>query len=409
MPDSSPRPGTAQEGPVATTRFPRRRSVVGRILWGLFLVVNLPILGTVVAGLLAAYLSPRLFWWAQFAAIMLPYSAWALAIATFGPVLFSRWRWLVLHGFLLALVLLRTFPPERFQNVPTPGAGDLIVMTFNVPQSGPSGDALADSMEALVRQEQPDFLALQEAWVHAPQQAQPVGRAVQVNAVVERLPYDLAVPTVLSSQAAWRRNATGVPLLVREGPVEVLEKSALRLGDENDDDASMAIRTHFRWREREGVLYNVHLRSFGERKPWEDRLRVLEPGTWLPYLRQYRTAFKARAVEVAQITERLDEETLPVIVVGDFNGTAANWTYRQLRGDRIDAFRVAGEGAGHTYRSDKPLVRIDFVLADPSWIVTEAHVPAVTFSDHRPVVVRLRWRDEATPEAPAPDGPPAAE
>jgi endonuclease/exonuclease/phosphatase family metal-dependent hydrolase len=144
------------------------------------------------------------------------------------------------------------------------------------------------------------------------------------------------------------------------------------------------------------VLYNVHLRSFGDAKPWEDRIHLLEPTTWLPYLRRYRDAFRARAVDVEQLANVIDDETLPVLIVGDFNGTSDNWTYRELRGDRRDAFLMAGAGAGHTYRADKPFVRIDFVLADAAWDVTAADVEPVAFSDHRPLVVRMRWAQEET-------------
>jgi hypothetical protein len=201
-----------------------------------------------------------------------------------------------------------------------------------------------------------------------------------------------------------------VPVLVRdaeggaegEGTFTVLDRRVIPLGTgAPQDEPSSAVRTRFRWRGRESVLYNVHLRSFGDEKPWEDRIHFFEPTTWLPYLRRYRDAFRARAADVAQLMTVVEAETLPVLIAGDFNGTSDNWVYRRLRGDRQDAFLVAGAGAGYTYRSDKPFVRIDFVLVDEAWDVTAAAVPAVGFSDHRPLVVRLRWAEgEAGPAAP---------
>jgi endonuclease/exonuclease/phosphatase family metal-dependent hydrolase len=251
-------------------------------------------------------------------------------------------------------------------------------------------------MVALIEDEQPDLLGIQEAWVEAAGRNRPTRRAVHLRAVADRLAYHLSVPTISSSLAAWDRNSTGVPLLIREGDVEVLEQTAVPLGGVDDLEASMAIRTHFRWQGREAVVYNVHLRSFGDEKPWQDRRSLFAVQTWIPYLRQYRTVFRERADETDQLAEQIDAETLPVLIIGDFNSTADNWTYRRLRGDRIDAFRVAGAGNGHTYRSDKPLVRIAFVIVDRAWEVTMAEVPFVAFSDHRPVVARLRWRAEDT-------------
>ena len=66
------------------------------------------------------------------------------------------------------------------------------------------------------------------------------------------------------------------------------------------EDDSVALRTRFRWRGREGVHYNVHLRSYGAEKPWDQRIHLLRFGTWAPFLRQYRAAYGARAREISQ-------------------------------------------------------------------------------------------------------------
>ena len=370
-----------------------RRPVWARALWSLFLVVDVPLLLATIVGLGAIYMHPRHFWWAQLVAIALPYATWLLVAALMGTLLARRWLWSLLHGVLLVFVLARTFPPERLFDQPESAPGDLTVVTFNVPQSGPSGEALADSLVALVETAAPDLLALQEAHIAAPTRESPGWRAIHIEAVAERLPYRLAVPGRMSRRPDWR-NMTEVPLLVRNEYIEVLEQQVIASGTPEDEEGSSAMRTRFRWQEREGVLYNVHLRSFGEQKPWQDRILPFEPDTWLPYLRRYRDAFRARAADVEHIAGAIDEETLPVLVVGDFNSTANNWIYRRLRGARRDAFRIGGEGLGHTYRADQPLVRIDFILADPAWDVIGASVLPVAFSDHRPVVARLRWRVE---------------
>ena len=55
---------------------------------------------------------------------------------------------------------------------------------------------------------------------------------------------------------------------------------------------------------------------------------------------------------------------------------------------------VGGGRWGRTYRADRPVVRIDYVLADPALEVVSAATAEVGFSDHRPVAVALRWRAE---------------
>jgi len=375
---------------------PRRRRWLRRVLWGIFLLVDLPLLIVVAIGLAAGSLHPRVFWWAQLLAIVLPYFVIPTLVVTAITILTRKWILFAVHVVLLLFVGLRAFPSERFGRSIKPAADDLTVMSFNVPQSGPSAEVLGDSMIALVHAQEPDIIGLQEAWVEGARSQRPERRPPQIEAVVDSLSYWLAVPLQMSSQSAWRSNSTAVPLLFRErvGEVEVVEQTAVRLGESADPEISMAIRTHFRWEDREGVLYNVHLRSFGDQKPWNDDIRLLNIETWKPYLRRYRDVYRLRAEEVEALASQIDAEELPVIVLGDFNDTAYTWTFKRLRGDRADAFNVAGAGSGHTYRSDKPFVRIDFVLVDKAWEVVDAVVPDVRFSDHRPLVVRLRWRSE---------------
>lgn len=401
----------ASAAPAVAPRAPsrRRRSAAAALGWTLFALLDVPVLLVVAAGLAAAYLPPGPFWWAQLVSTALPYAVWALAGLAALPLARRRWGLAALHLVLVGAVAVRALPPGRFSD-PVAAGPELALTTFNVPQVGPSREALGDSVVAFVGRARPDVLALQDAWVYGPRRRERGGEAVQVESVRERLGYTLALPARLAGHAGWRENGTGVPVLVRGGaPVEVLEQEALVIAD-RDADGSLALRTHLRWDGRELVLYNLHLRSFGEAKPWDDEaFGWAQPRTWLPYLRRYREAYARRGDEVAEIAARIDTEALPVVVAGDLNSTADNWTYRRLRragldvgpldGGRLDAYREgAGLSWGRTYHAERPLVRIDFVLVDPALEVVSAETRPVRFSDHRPVSVRLRWREE--PPAP---------
>ena len=105
-----------------------------------------------------------------------------------------------------------------------------------------------------------------------------------------------------------------------------------------------------------------------------------------------------RAEELARgIRARIEAETLPVVISGDFNATRHNWAYRHIARGFQDAFVEQGEGWSATYHSERPLVRIDHILVGPEWEVVRAYVPPSTeiVSDHRPLVARIRWRDAA--------------
>ena len=384
---------------------PRRRGLASRLGWALFAVVDLPVVVAVAVGLGAAVLPPRPFWWAQLAAVGLPYAAWVLVGLTGVPLAARRWTVVAVHVLLIGAVASRALPAGRFVG-PDPAPDDLVLMSFNVPQTGPSGEVLGDSMVAFTARVRPDVLALQDSWVYRRDGEEATDVPAQVGALAARLPYEMKVPQDMILYPNRKHPGTGVPLFVREGvPFEVVEQEPVRVGPADDESVSIALRSRFRWAGREAVLYNVHLRSFGEAKPWQDpAFDLRRPRSWLPYLRQYRAVYAGRRADVSDLAERIEAETLPVIVVGDFNSTADNWSYWRLRRaglgggvvgpSRLDAFREGGGLTwGRTYRADRPVVRIDFVLADPAFEVTAAETFPVGFSDHRPVRVRLRWRD----------------
>lgn len=382
------------------TARPRR----GRIGWALLALAEAPVAVAVLVGLAAPWLPPRPYWWAQLLAIGLPYASWALAAVGVLWLLGRRWRAVAVHAVLLLLVGVRAGGLGRLAEAGTAAPDDLVLTTFNIPQSGPSREALADSVVAFVRDAAPDVLLMQDARV-ATRVRGPSVEGVQVEAVRTRLPYRLEMPARLANHPGWQNNATDVAFFVRDGAgVEVVEQEVLIIGVERDPDVSLALRSRLRWRGREFVVYNVHLRSFGSPKPWEDdAVSLLSPATWAPYLRQYRSVYARRGDEADQIADAIAEETLPVVVAGDFNSTADNWSYHRLRTaggvSRADATQAAGgRDWGRTYHAERPFVRIDYVLADPALEVTAATTTPVTFSDHRPVRVGLRWRDAAGAE-----------
>ena len=123
---------------------------------------------------------------------------------------------------------------------------------------------------------------------------------------------------------------------------------------------------------------------------------LLSAKAWLEYLSEIKNGFAVREKQIERVRELLDDETLPVVLVGDFNGTPDSWTYFQLSQGLQDAHRLVGSGWGGTYHSTRPFVRIDFVLLGPEFEPVTAFVanPYPSSSDHRPLVARFRWREE---------------
>jgi vancomycin resistance protein VanJ len=95
------------------------------------------------------------------------------------------------------------------------------------------------------------------------------------------------------------------------------------------------------------------------------------------------------------LMERTLADTIPVILLGDFNITDQSHIYQQITDPYTDAYRAVGEiGFGFTYPADRkwlpPFVRIDFIFYSNEWTGVSAQVwPDSGGSDHAPLLARL--------------------
>jgi vancomycin resistance protein VanJ len=98
-----------------------------------------------------------------------------------------------------------------------------------------------------------------------------------------------------------------------------------------------------------------------------------------------------------QLLERIQRVEGPLIVLGDFNTTERQPNYRRLRRQLDDAFAEAGWGMGYTYPVNDHirgiplprLIRIDHILVSPDWQVRAAWTGGLPTSDHGYVVAEV--------------------
>lgn len=98
-----------------------------------------------------------------------------------------------------------------------------------------------------------------------------------------------------------------------------------------------------------------------------------------------------QAAEIERLVEQTSATTRPaVLLLGDLNAKPESDVMKQLAERWIDATA----GTGPTFPADKPDRKIDYILLpkDHRWEVVKAEVlDEPVASDHRPVVVELRW------------------
>ncbi len=133
-----------------------------------------------------------------------------------------------------------------------------------------------------------------------------------------------------------------------------------------------AVRMTIDVRGREVALYNVHLF-----RPILGRLRKMR--------RQLRV-----------LRERVADESMPVIVAGDFNFTGLSKMHEyMLSAGLTDAHDAVGQGRGTTWPKTSsinwlPGFRIDHVYTSQAFTPTATRIGYGAGSDHRPLIVDLK-------------------
>lgn len=99
-----------------------------------------------------------------------------------------------------------------------------------------------------------------------------------------------------------------------------------------------------------------------------------------------------RNAQVEAIKEILEKEGLPVILAGDFNFGQEETAYSFLSQNFFDAGIRLGN-TQNTYSAIEPTIRIDYFWVSKSLLpnLVSLEVLEVDFSDHRPLLLKLRF------------------
>ena len=138
-------------------------------------------------------------------------------------------------------------------------------------------------------------------------------------------------------------------------------------------------------------VYSVHLKSNSISK---DAEKVLETpdlqsdDTWTGIrgiFYKYVKTHIVRSKQSKMVKKHIDNSPYPVILCGDFNDTPISYTYHHLKEGLIDNFMIAGNGIGTTFNGKIPLLRIDYIMTDPTFSVNNFNIIKEDYSDHYPV------------------------
>ena len=143
------------------------------------------------------------------------------------------------------------------------------------------------------------------------------------------------------------------------------------------------------------VLHNLHLTTVRHGLSLLNVDSIVD-GSGPFELEQQSQWREIEAEETRAYVEKIGYEQ-PILVLGDFNTPTYGRGYRASWSDFTNAFDEAGFGFGYTapcvrrrfWPDYQPWVRIDHILSDPRWSVSECDVGWGNGSDHRLIWARL--------------------
>ncbi len=335
---------------IRETRFLRTRFTTP--LWSVLQSV-IVIYGLLASGYVVAWRLAGEDWrWVAFLNNFIPWGA--LIAAVLGVLgLLSRLR-LLLAGMQIPLLAVFALvygdlllPPPTIDK---PAGTDLTVATFNIHSEGSDPETILRTIKGM----DADMIAVQEL---GPEHA-----ALFSTDLHDKYPYQLLFAS---------RDSHGVGLLSRY-PIT---------------DYSV-FHTHHK--------YVRHVRVIVQIEDTPVIVYITHPHS--PYNMFTRYNDTQRRHEMADLRERLQADSGPLLVLCDCNMTQGGDDYHKLDRMLDDFFREVGWGMGFTFPAKSfrqtgylpPMVRIDYVWHNDAFTAYDAYVGSSGgTSDHRPMVARL--------------------
>ena len=135
-------------------------------------------------------------------------------------------------------------------------------------------------------------------------------------------------------------------------------------------------------------IYSVHLQSNGVTSlasNVRNKGEINDPETWNrvgAMMKMYSRSTVKRLDQVTTLMKDIESIDYPVIVGGDFNDVPQSYLYSRISKELQDAFTYRGTGLGTSFNGSIPALRIDYIFADPDFIVLKFNTHKAKFSDH---------------------------
>lgn len=302
-------------------------------------------------------------WLVAFVSTFIPFIFLPLLLLPFAAFFIIKKRWFSIISSIGCILLLSWLHMKywSFQPIPINASQPSIkILSLNTSWYKTNSETLVN----LIQQQQPDIVCLQEI-----------------------------VPKHTRTAFVWLK--TSYPYQVNVPKAGILSKYPIRFAER----LNLAGKGEFQQRvivqinQQDVVLYNIQVTP-----PW------IRPQKILPYVNIPAYQYADRSIEIQDLVQKIQKETVPFIVAGDFNMTDQSQDYNYLKAVMQDSFEESGRGFGFTWphgwpinfiikklnwRLNYPLVRIDYIWYSKHWSSEYSKVLPATGSDHLPIAAEL--------------------
>lgn len=186
----------------------------------------------------------------------------------------------------------------------------------------------------------------------------------------------------------------------------ILSADSVHLGPGIKDNTPAA-RFVIDFNGRQVVVYSVHFITVRDTLTYYRRgaflygILGLVPGTsFHSKMKDSQQMWLERIRTANALKQKIDSETLPTLVLGDFNAPAGGYVQRLLTRGFQDTHQAAGSGCGYSFPGTTrnplsrggPWVRIDYILASKDWKIIGSVTEESRPSQHRAVATTMSLR-----------------
>ncbi|QTN31991.1 endonuclease/exonuclease/phosphatase family protein [Akkermansiaceae bacterium] len=186
----------------------------------------------------------------------------------------------------------------------------------------------------------------------------------------------------------------------------ILSGNLVQLGTDLQDNTPAA-RFVIDFQGKEVVVYSVHFITARDtllhyrRGAFLYGILGIVPGTGFhSKMKDYQAYWLERIRTAEALKREIEGESLPTLVLGDFNAPSGGYIHRLMSDGLRDSHQAAGSGCGYSFPGATrnplslggPWMRIDYILASDQWEVLASLAEDGRPSQHRAVAARFRLK-----------------